>query len=166
MIKWMKSLLILIIIISCRGVDNKISANQEIVTFFSWQPSRFLFLLDSVAIVKPHIIPDSVYFISKSNKEFLNFPKDSIKIIGNGEVNNRIGVLTKSSNRYNYMIMDIPEYNIDEVLNKPEDSLANLLKSYLKDKFKLIIYKDGILYEKELKDTSKIILQPVYWGVD
>lgn len=64
------------------------------------------------------------------------------------------------------MIMDIPEYNIDEVLNKPEDSLANLLKSYLKDKFKLIIYKDGILYEKELKDTSKIILQPVYWGVD
>lgn len=161
----MKSLLILITIISCKGVNNKFS-EQEILTFFSWQPSRFLFLLDSVAIVKPYIIPDSVYFISKSNKEFLNFPKDSIKILGNGLINNSIGILTKSSNRYNYMIMEIPEYDIDELLNKSKDSLATLLKSYLKDNFKLIIYKDGILYEKELNDASKIVLKPVYWGVD
>lgn len=163
----MKSLLVFLIVLSCRGVNNKIS-NQEIVTFFSWQPSRFLFLLDSIGIVKPYIIPDSIYFISnsRSKKEYLNFPKDSIKILNNGAINNSIRVLTENSNRYDYMIMEIPDYDIGELLNKPKDSLATLLKSYVKDNFKLVIYKDGISYEKELNDTSKIVLKPVYWGVD
>ena len=166
MIKWMNSLLILFIIISCRG-NNKI-LNQEVVTFFSWQPSRFLFLLDSIGVVQPYIIPDSVYFISKSisKKEGLKFPKDSIKILSNNIINNNIRTIAENSNRYNYMIMEIPEYDIGELLNKPKDSLAILLKIYVKNNFKLVIYKDGISCEKELNDTSKIILKPVYWGVD
>lgn len=163
--KWMKFLSILLMFISCRDINNRI-LNQKVVTFFSWQPSRFLFSLDSIGIVNSSLKPDSIYFTTRSNGRYLSFPKDSIKILSDDAIAGRTKIVTENNNRNEYMIMEIPDYNIDELLNKSKDSLAILMKSYIKDNFKLVIYKNGILFEKNIDDTSKIILKPVYWGVD
>lgn len=157
--------LIALSLLSCAKVNDNLSV-EPIVTYFSCQPSRFLFLLDSIGVTDQKLKVDSIHFVSKSSTDnsYLNFPNDSIILLSHNKSESFEKVF--KFNRHEYINMEIAQYNIDDLLNQSEDSLKTLMKFYIKTNFKLVIFKDGRTYCKDLNDTSKIILNSVYWGVD